>query len=164
VDVRVVEALDDALELLVPQPHVPPRQAVLDLAEGAGVLLEHHHLQPRVGQHPRQLRASDRAADDRDGLGGFGGAFGRHGRRIGRDQALGPVADQVLAAGLEQRLAHDEPVLGLEELHQRALHFAVLELLHRLDRLHRHRIEAGVVHARRDVHRAGMKSCTWRGR
>ena len=47
---------------------------------------------------------------------------------VGRDQAVAAVADQVLPAGLDQRLADLEVVLRLEELHQRPLQLAVAQV------------------------------------
>ena len=54
-----------------------------------------------------------------------------------RDQAVAAAADQVLPAGLLERLAHLEVVLRLEELHQRPLHLAVAQVLGDVDLLHR---------------------------
>jgi hypothetical protein len=73
-------------------------------------------------------------------------------RRVRGDESITPT-DEVAAAGPDERLADLEVVLGLEELHQRALQLAVAEVLRGVHRLVRERVDAGVVHARRDVER-----------
>ncbi len=73
-------------------------------------------------------------------------------RRLRRDQPVAP-ADQVRPPGLNQRLADLEVVLRLEELHERPLHLAVVQSLRNRHRLFRERVQAGVIHARRDVER-----------
>jgi hypothetical protein len=45
--------------------------------------------------------------------------------RLSRDRAIAAGADQILSAGLDERLPHDKPVFGFEELHQCALQLAV---------------------------------------
>ncbi len=69
--------------------------------------------------------------------------------------AIAARADQVLAARLLERPANLEVILGLEELHQRPLQLPVAQMLGDVDRLLGERVEARVVHAGRDVERAG---------
>src|SRR5271166_3332173 len=46
-------------------------------------------------------------------------------RRLGRDQAIASVANQILPTGLDECLPHSKPVFRLEKLHQRPLHLSV---------------------------------------
>ena len=87
---------------------------------------------------------------------GFAAAAGEgfFGRALG-DQAVAAGADQILAAGLFQGLADFEIVFGFEELQQGALQAAVAEVFGDVDRLHRERVVARVVHAGGDVEGAG---------
>jgi hypothetical protein len=71
--------------------------------------------------------------------------------RLSRGQAVTPAADQIAAPRLEQCLTHLEVVLRLEKLHQGSLHFAIAEVAGDVDFLLGERVDAGVVHARRDV-------------
>src|SRR5579875_885681 len=56
---------------------------------------------------------------------GFDGLF----RRMGRDEAIAAVADEVGPSRLDQRFPHREVILRLEELHERSLHLAVFHSL-----------------------------------
>src|SRR5436190_1239299 len=76
-------------------------------------------------------------------------------RRMRWDQALAPVSDEVPPAGLEQRFADLEVVLGLEELEQGPLELAVAQVPGGVDLFTRERVEARVIHARCDVERRG---------
>ena len=72
-------------------------------------------------------------------------------------EAILAEADQILAPGLVQRL-NDEPALVRPApLQQRALHVLFMRRLGDVDRLHRARIDAGVVHARADRAGGGVK-------
>src|SRR5574340_1440779 len=76
-------------------------------------------------------------------------------RRLWRarwDEALGPVADQVRAVRLFERLAHVGVVLGLPELQHRALEPALALAPRHVDLLARARVQDRVVDARGDVH------------
>src|ERR1700722_16012401 len=64
-------------------------------------------------------------------------------RRVGGNQAVAPVPDQVCPLGFKQRFPHGEPVRRLEELHERPLELAVIQILRDLDRLFGERVEAG---------------------
>src|SRR5262249_48700754 len=75
------------------------------------------------------------------------GFFGR----LRRDQGVTAGADQVLPSGLLQSLAHLEVILRLEQLHQRSLQLAVAQIAGDEDLLAGERVDASVVHARRDV-------------
>src|SRR5262245_23287951 len=68
------------------------------------------------------------------------------------DQPL-TAADEIRAAGLDQRLAHLEVVLRLEELQEGPLQLAVAHRLCDVDLLLRERIDPGVIHALRNVER-----------
>src|SRR6267142_7225144 len=57
----------------------------------------------------------------------------RLGRGRGGNEAVLRAADEVAPAGVHERLVDDEPVAGLEELHQRALRLPVTELLDGVD-------------------------------
>ena len=69
-------------------------------------------------------------------------------RGHGTNQAMLGVADQIAAASLFQRLAHELVVLGLAILDERTLHGLLVRVARHVDRLHGARIHAGVVHAR----------------
>lgn len=71
--------------------------------------------------------------------------LGRH----GADEALGPVADQVLASGAAQGLLHQLVVLRLAVLDESALHGLLMRVARDVDRLHRAWVNARVEHARR---------------
>ena len=71
------------------------------------------------------------------------------------DQAIAATSDQVVATGLLERPPDLEVVLRLEELQEGPLRPPVTEPLRDRHRLPRHRVEPGVVHAGRDVERAG---------
>ena len=88
------------------------------------------------------------------GFGGPGG-FAPVGHRA--DETVLAEADQVLAPGLVQRL-NDEPALVRPApLQQRALQVLCMRRLGDVDRLHRARVDAGVVHARADRAGGGVK-------
>ena len=67
------------------------------------------------------------------------------------------VADQIAAAGLFQRLAHQLVVLGLTILDERTLHGLLVRVACHVDRLHGAWVHAGVVHAGRHGGRCGVE-------
>jgi hypothetical protein len=64
---------------------------------------------------------------------------------VRRDQGVAASADQVSPAGLDDRVTDLEPVLRLEELHERPLQLAVPQVPGHSNRLAGHRT------ARRDI-------------
>src|ERR1700722_17133990 len=83
--------------------------------------------------------------------------FNRRLRGLFRNQAVTARADQFRPAGREQRLAHLEVILGLEELKKSSLHLAIAQMLRDVDLFTRERVKTGVVHASRDIKRSGDK-------
>ncbi len=72
-------------------------------------------------------------------------------RRLNRDQAVAAVPNYVLPTGLNKCFSHRKPVFRLEKLQQYPLNLPVSEPSGDVDLLFRVRINAGVVHASRDV-------------
>ena len=66
------------------------------------------------------------------------------------DKALRPVADEILASGLFERLDDELFLVGAEPLEQRALQFLAVRRRLGEDRCHIARVDAGVVHAGRE--------------
>src|SRR4051812_38929782 len=70
-------------------------------------------------------------------------------RRAAGDEGVAAVANEISPFGLPECVADFEIILGLEELHQGPLQFAVAKLPGDMDRLFRKGIDAGVIHGRR---------------
>ena len=66
------------------------------------------------------------------------------------DKALRPVADEILASGLFERLDDELFLVGAEPLEQRTLQFLAVRRRLGKDGRHVARVDAGVVHAGRE--------------
>src|SRR5437868_2471705 len=64
--------------------------------------------------------------------------------RIGGNEAVATVSDEIRSPRFFQRLPNLEPVLRLKELHQRPLHLPVAQPFGDVDRFLSKRIDAGV--------------------
>ena len=73
--------------------------------------------------------------------------FERFFGRTGRDQTVAALADQIGAIDRSKRFADFEIILGFEELHQRALGFAIAKGFCNVDGFEIERIQSRVVHA-----------------
>jgi hypothetical protein len=54
---------------------------------------------------------------------------------VRRDEAVAPVADQILPPSLDKRFPYREPIRRLEELHECPLHFAIAHAFRDMHRL-----------------------------
>ncbi len=73
------------------------------------------------------------------------------------DEAFRAEADQVGAAGLGQRLVDEKIIFRVAVLNERALHCLFVRIGRHIDRLHRPRIKARVIHDGREGGRGGIK-------